>query len=351
MSEVCLIYHHDYLEHRTGDGHLEAPGRLRAILDLLDREGVLSRLHVAKPREATLEELCLAHSPGYVEVLRAFGDSGGGYLDPDTFMSPGSFRAASLGAGGTIEAVEACLAGLYPSTFVLARPPGHHASRSQATGFCLFNNVVVGALHALRHPGIRRVLVIDWDLHHGNGTESLLYQRQDVLYFSVHQSPCYPGTGSLQDLGDGEGLGYNLNVPLPGGVGDRGYDMVFQEILMPVALRYQPDLVMVSAGQDCHHADPLGGMMLTTHGFHGMARQAREIARECAAGRIVLCLEGGYHLEALSHSVLAIIDALGDLGLDVTDPLGDPGETPVERIRDRLAQVRNVMSPHWQCLA
>ncbi len=346
-----IVYHEDYLGHRCVYPHPECPERLHGIVAALRESGFLSEAVLVEPREASVGDLTMVHSREHVDMIREAGSKGFVHLDADTYASEGSFGAACLAAGGTIAAVDACLDGKTPSVFVLARPPGHHSGRSQAMGFCLFNNVAVGTLHALKSPHVGRVLIIDWDVHHGNGTESIFYHRNDVLYYSVHQSPCYPGTGDICDTGEGDGRGFNVNVPLPPGTGDDGYQVAFEEILVPIASAYQPDLIMVSAGQDGHHADPLGEMRLTLRGFHSMARLARHIAEASSTGGLVLCLEGGYNLEMLPKAVLAILEGLAGLDLDMRDALADSAKTDLDPVVQRVSRVKQALRPFWPTLA
>lgn len=304
---LALFYHPAFLEHDTGY-HPESPQRLRAILAELERHGVPESA-LLKPEPVDLELLGEVHNPRYVAVLERASAQGGGYWDMDTYISPGSYRAATLAAGAGVVAVDSAMSGR--NGFALVRPPGHHALYDSAMGFCLFNNVAVAAQHAIRKHGLERVLIVDWDVHHGNGTQDYFYDRDDVLFFSVHQYPFYPGTGAATEIGSGAGRGYTVNVPLPAGVGDEGYERVFDEILALVARRYRPELVVVSAGYDAHMADPIGGMAVSTAGFYGMAERVRRLSEEIGecGGRVACVLEGGYNVEALTASVVATIAA------------------------------------------
>jgi acetoin utilization deacetylase AcuC-like enzyme len=304
---LALFYHSAFLEHDTGD-HPESPQRLRAILAELERHGVPESA-LLEPQPVDLGLLGEVHDPRYAAVLERASAQGGGYWDLDTYISPGSYRAATLAAGASVAAVDSAMSGR--NGFALVRPPGHHALYDSAMGFCLFNNVAVAAQNALRKHGLERVIVVDWDVHHGNGTQDYFYERDDVLFFSVHQYPFYPGTGAAGETGAGAGKGYTVNVPLPAGVGDGGYMGVFDEILAPVARRYKPELIVVSAGYDAHMADPLGGMAVSTAGFYSMAERVRRVAEEIpeCGGRVACVLEGGYNGQALAASVVATIAA------------------------------------------
>jgi acetoin utilization deacetylase AcuC-like enzyme len=304
---VALFYHPAFLEHDTGD-HPESPQRLRAILAELERHGVPESA-LLEPEAVDLLLLEEVHDPRYVAVLEKASAQGGGYWDMDTYVSPGSYRAATLAAGAAVAAVDSAMLGR--NGFAFVRPPGHHALYDSAMGFCLFNNVAVAAQNAIRKHGLERVLIVDWDVHHGNGTQDYFYDTDDVLFFSVHQYPFYPGTGAAGETGMGAGKGYTVNVPLPAGVGDDGYIRVFDEVLASVAQRYSPELIIVSAGYDAHMADPIGGMAVSTAGFYSMAERVRSIAEEIpeCGGRVACVLEGGYNVQALAASVVATIAA------------------------------------------
>ncbi len=305
---VALYYHPAYLEHDTGQ-HPESPDRLRAILAAL-AERDIGQEDLLKPQPADPSLLAEVHDPAYIEALEQMARRGGGNWDLDTYISPGSYNAAILAAGAAVEAVDAVMSGKR-AAFALVRPPGHHALRDSAMGFCLLNNVAVAAQHATRKYGLDRVMIVDWDVHHGNGTQDLFYSRSDVLFFSTHQYPFYPGTGAANETGAGKGEGYTLNVPLRAGVGDAGYAQVFNDVLVPLARRYEPQLILISAGYDAHIADPIGGMALTVAGFAEMARIVRELADELSEGRVAAVLEGGYNVQALAQSVVATIAMLG----------------------------------------
>jgi acetoin utilization deacetylase AcuC-like enzyme len=308
-NELLIVADRRMIGHDPGSGHPERPERLEAILDALDREPVPGAVW-ASPRPAGEELLRAVHDRGYVELI--LGSRGRSLqLDPDTATSTSSVDAALLAAGAVVDAVRDVVEGRSRRGFALVRPPGHHAEAARAMGFCLFNNVAVAAEYAIRSLGCERVLVVDWDVHHGNGTQRIFEQRPDVLFFSAHQHPLYPGTGALSETGLGAGDGFTVNVPLPPDCSDADYLAVFEELLLPLADAYRPDLVLVSAGFDAHEADPLAGMRLSSGGFAALCEIVTEIADEHAAGRLVLSLEGGYDLEALSESVRAVAFVLG----------------------------------------
>jgi acetoin utilization deacetylase AcuC-like enzyme len=306
-TTTATFYHPLFLEHLTGRGHPERPERLTRILTELERVPLPGRVQ-SPVREATREELAWVHPPAYLEALAAL-EGKSAQLDADTPVSPQSWRAARLAAGAAISAVQKVMSGEARNAFALVRPPGHHAVPNHAMGFCLLNNVALAAEAALR-AGARRVLVLDWDVHHGNGTQEKFFARQDVLYQSVHQYPFYPGTGRADELGEAQGLGFTVNCGLPGGQGDADYGAVFEDLLLPIGDAYRPDLVLVSAGFDAHAEDPIGGMRVTERGFAAMCTGVRRLAESHCGGRLVLVLEGGYALEALARSVHACLEVL-----------------------------------------
>lgn len=305
---TLLFYDPIFLAHNPGPSHPERKERLEAIVEGLVPlpGGVRMR---APSRRAEERELLRVHEEDYVEaILRLRGESG--FLDRDTFISPGSVDAAVLAAGAGVELVGEVLSGRVENGFGLVRPPGHHAEADRAMGFCVFNNVAVAAAEAISQ-GIKRVLIVDWDVHHGNGTQNIFYDRRDVLFFSAHQFPFYPGTGDFDERGAGEGEGYTINVPLHLGCGDADYGCALKEILVPAAAAYRPELVLVSAGFDAADGDPLASMHVSTRGFSAMCGLVRDIAEEYAEGRLILMLEGGYDARALAKNVRACAEVLG----------------------------------------
>jgi acetoin utilization deacetylase AcuC-like enzyme len=297
-----------FRDHDTGS-HPENPGRLVAIDEALTRYELLHERPDVPFAAAPDEALTRVHDPRYVAGLRAFAEDGGGWLDGDTYVGPESVAVAALAAGAGLAAVDAALDSQATHGFVLSRPPGHHATPERGMGFCLFNTVAVAAAHALSR-GVERVLIVDWDVHHGNGTQDAFYETDQVLFCSLHQSPLYPGTGSARERGAGAGAGYTINVPLPAGTDDRAYLQAFDDIVLPAADAYRPQLVLVSAGFDAHERDPLANLRLTTRGFHELARRVVRIADDHAGGRLVATLEGGYDPAALAASVVATLAVL-----------------------------------------
>lgn len=283
---------------------------MRAVVAGLEAAGI-PQSSLIEPEEVSLDLLGEVHDQAYIVAIRRASELGGGLWDLDTVISPASYHAAMLGAGAAVAAVDAAMRGVR-APFALVRPPGHHAEKKSAMGFCLFNNVAVAAQHAVRDYGLERVLIVDWDVHHGNGTQHAFYSRADVLFFSTHRYPFYPGTGDASETGIGEGRGYTVNVPLRAGTGDAEYIRIFNDVLAPLARRYKPQLILISAGYDSHIKDPLGGMAVTTAGFSELARIVRQLGDEIeeCEGRVAAVLEGGYNIEALAASVVATIAAL-----------------------------------------
>jgi acetoin utilization deacetylase AcuC-like enzyme len=332
---VGLVYDPIYLEHDTGQ-HVENAQRLVAIVEQLEEAKLTGQLVSLSPRAASLEELSTVHSMGFISYIQSFAEGGGGWLDADTVVSPTSYAAALYAAGGAVKAVDGVLSGEVESVFALVRPPGHHALRWEAMGFCLFNNIAIAAKHALNSYGLERILIVDFDVHHGNGTQDTFYNDSSVLYFSTHQYPFYPGSGHFEETGDGPGEGYTVNVSLPAWCGDSEYLQVFEEILAPVARRFSPQLILVSAGYDAHWSDHIALMRLSVTGFAQIVGIIKKLAQELCQGRIVLTLEGGYDLPSLASSVRATFDVL--LGNQVVDPLGPPPQAGAPRSIDELLQ-------------
>jgi acetoin utilization deacetylase AcuC-like enzyme len=310
-SGTGWVYDPAYLEHVTGPGHPESPERLEAIVARLEQTGLLGRLTPIRPAPAAREWLTAIHSEEYVsEVERGCGE-GRHVLDAgDTTICPESYRVALLAAGGVLAAVDAVMAGSVRNAFCAVRPPGHHALKDRAMGFCLFDNVAIAARYVQLRYHVKNVLIVDWDVHHGNGTQAAFYDDPSVLYFSVHESPFYPGTGAETETGTGPGEGYTVNVPLPAGSGDEAYVRAFEGKLRPRALSFRPGFVLISAGFDAQEHDTLGGMKVTPRGYERLTRIVTAIADECCGGRVVSVLEGGYNPEVLAKSVEAHLRAL-----------------------------------------
>jgi acetoin utilization deacetylase AcuC-like enzyme len=335
MHKTAVVTDRNYLKHFAGRSHPERPQRVEVMIEMaesLKRSGLQFRA----PRAAALDEIALCHTPEYIATLERFD------FDPDTHTSRDSYQTALLSAGGVLTAVETVLDGAAENAFAIVRPPGHHALPNRAMGFCFFNNVAIAAEWLLKEKGLKRVMVVDWDLHHGNGTQDIFYDTAQVLYTSTHQFPHYPGTGSMHEVGAGEGLGYTVNAPMPAEFGDAEYLRVFDELIIPIGRAFKPEFILISAGFDCHHRDPLGAMAVSEAGFEQMARRVRRLAAECCEGRVVAALEGGYDLDALANSGKAVLE---EFGREADEPLKHPhGGDRVVPIIDR---VRKGAGQYW----
>lgn len=311
--KTALITHPIYLRHDNGPGHPESDQRLTAIRNRLGRSEVQSRLTFLEPSVPPDLSTWIGevHLPAYYRSLQKMRPQRGSvYLDPDTPYSPQSLDAAEMAVSGTLTAIDRVMSGSVENAFCAVRPPGHHAEADRAMGFCLFNNVAIGARYIQKKYRLQRILIIDWDVHHGNGTQHSFYQDPTVFYFSTHQFPFYPGTGSEAERGRGDGEGFTLNCPLSAGAGDREILSEFEKKLIPAMEEFKPDFVLISAGFDAHREDPLAGLEVTEEGFGELTRLVRSMARSHCAGRIVSCLEGGYNLDALSRSVTRHLEVL-----------------------------------------
>ena len=297
-----------FINHRAPSGHPERPARAEAIRDALNAAGIASRGKHVQTRAATDDELTRVHGTAYLEELLKVVPGKSGWLDPDTYFSPGTWDAARTAAGSVCQLAMDVLHGALSEGLAVVRPPGHHATRDQAMGFCLLNNVAAAAA-AVRASGAARVAIVDWDVHHGNGTQDIFWDDPNVLYMSVHQYPYYPGSGAPTEIGGAQAKGATINVGLPGGSGDAEYAAVFDHVFLPAIVKFQPDLVLVSAGFDAFEHDPLAGMRVTHAGFGAMAQRLRAIADRTSRGRIVAVLEGGYDLAGLAGGMTQVLSA------------------------------------------
>jgi len=342
MKRTALVADRRYLDHYAGRVHPERPERVAVMLEMAEH---LKRpdLKLYAPRQAVRAELALCHRDDYIAAVEHTATLERSNFDPDTHTSPATWQTARLAAGGVLTAVEAVLAGEAYNAFAIVRPPGHHALANRAMGFCFFNNVAIAAAALIANHGLNRVLILDWDVHHGNGTQELFYASPQVLYMSLHQYPFYPGTGLFEEIGVGAGAGYTVNVPLPVSFGDDEYLRVFDDLLMPIARQFNPQFVLISSGFDCHFRDPLGGMRVTERGFLAMARRMKRLAAECCNGRMVAALEGGYDLKALADSGREVID---ELGREADEPIAPAGACA--RILPIIQRSRYFHAPFWQ---
>ncbi len=302
MKNVGFIYDDIFLKHETPDWHPERKERLIQIIDTLKKSGLWEKLIHIKPLRATHNDVALVHAPEHIKKIENFGK---GFLDPDTYMSEDSLEAALYAAGSVIQAVEKSRKGEIQSAFCAVRPPGHHAESNRAMGFCIFNNIAAGARHAQK-IGYKKVFIIDFDVHHGNGTQHIFEADDTVFYFSTHQYPHYPGTGRDSEKGIGKGEGYTYNVPMPGGSGDKEYLYVYQNILPGLVNRFKPDIILVSSGYDIHNNDPLSDIRISDEGIRGIVNSILS----CSPNPFVFALEGGYNLSALGESVRITVEEM-----------------------------------------
>jgi acetoin utilization deacetylase AcuC-like enzyme len=315
MNQTGILIDRRYLDHNMGAFHVESPRRLEAILEMIEQTITFPYLSIT-PRAASDDELGWVHTPEYIEAVRATAGQDCVVLDSDTSTSPLSYETALLAAGGLLECLDLILSRRIRNAFAPVRPPGHHAEAHRAMGFCLFNNVAVAAEYLLRQHGLKKVLVVDWDIHHGNGTQNTFIARDDVLYFSTHQFPHYPGTGHWIEAGMGKGEGFTLNIPLYRGKTDEDYLYIFRNILVPAARQFDPDAILVSAGFDVAASDPLGGMDITALGFAALTRELLSLARDLCGDRLLIALEGGYDLKALTQGSREVLLQLSGTGAE-----------------------------------
>jgi acetoin utilization deacetylase AcuC-like enzyme len=339
MAGTGVVIDRRYLEHQTGAGHPERPERIAVLLPMIEAAADLIRV---PPRPASGDELALVHDGAYVAEVADTEHQPWFAFDADTPTSPESYATARLAAGGFLAVLDAIVSGTLRNGFAFVRPPGHHAERHRAMGFCLFNNVAVGAEYLRRRHGLQRILIVDWDVHHGNGTQHLFERDPGVLYVSTHQYPFYPGTGAIDEAGFGDGEGYSVNLAFPAGFGDAEYSEAFQKIITPIACQYDPQFVLISAGFDAHLRDPLGGMQVTEGGFTAMAHVLLEIARDHCDSRCAAILEGGYDLQAIHNSAQQVLDEFR------TGAAPPPADCANSRGGALIERIRRVQSRYWR---
>ncbi|MGH8007868.1 MAG: histone deacetylase family protein [Candidatus Binatia bacterium] len=339
MLRTGIVLDSQYQNHNPDLPHPERAERIGALLTLFEeyqRPGIKR----FDPRSATAEEIALIHDSTHIGRVAATAEKSFFAFDADTPVSAKSYETALLATGGLLTVLDAIMERDIDNGFALVRPPGHHAERNQAMGFCLFNSAAIGAQYLRERFGLKRVLVMDWDVHHGNGTQHSFYDDPGVLFVSTHQYPLYPGTGAAEENGQGQGEGYTVNLPIPAGWGDAAYQELFQQVIAPVCRQFDPEFVLISAGFDAHARDPLAGMTVTEEGFGSMARVLLQVARDHAQDRCAAILEGGYDLEGLRRSVACVLDEMGGEKLEVALPQMEP--------RGLLPRVREVQRRYWE---
>lgn len=341
---IGIVYDPEYLIHTQGQ-HPERKERLEHIIAALEQGGLTDYVKMFDPEPAGIEDIALVHDTDYILSIEEACLSGKRFLDMDTYIVPESYRIALLSAGGVLTGLKKIMNGTILKTFALNRPPGHHAEKNRAMGFCLFNNIAIAASAARRDFGLKKIAIVDWDVHHGNGTQHAFENDREVLFISTHQSPAYPGTGSLQDVGHGDGEGFSVNIPLPPGCGDVEYALFFDQVIIPVLDQYQPELILISSGHDAYRQDPLAGMSLTHGGFNYMAKVIADAADRWTGGKILLCLEGGYHLQGQAGAVIQVLNAMGSWGLPINER--GPDLEPGKLAQQRLREVLEVQRVYW----
>ena len=364
MKKTAFICDESYFWHDSGTGALflpaggyvqvegssESPESKRRFKNLMEKSGLYKRLQLIEPYPATVEQINYFHTMEHINHVKELSNGNGGESGILANVGRGSYEIALLSAGGAITAVEAVVKGVCKNAYVLTRPPGHHAEKDRGNGYCIFNNAVIAAMYARKELGIERIMVLDWDVHHGNGTEDAFYDDSNVLFISVHQEGLYPiNRGEADQIGEGNGKGYNINIPLPGATGDAGYIYAFEQIIRPAANRFKPELIIVSAGQDASMFDPLARMMVSSDGFRQMTKIVREVAETNCGGKLVALHEGGYSTAYVPFCSHAIVEELSGENMDVEDPFigafsGTPYKVLSNHQKERVDNIKKLHS-------
>jgi len=348
LANTGIIYHTDYLEHETGN-HPENKKRLIVTMDFLEKKGVLNRpeIKLFSPEKAAIDTVALNHSMEYIEYVRYVSERGGGMLDPDTVVSDKSFEVALRAVGGAITAAEKIRNGEVNNSFALVRPPGHHATHGHGHGFCIFNNIAILSRYMIKNWGTKRILIVDFDAHHGNGTQDSFYDTPSVLYFGLQQWGIYPGSGWYQEIGEKEGKGYTVNVPLPWGTDDESYLFALRELLYPVADQYNPEFILVSAGFDSHYSDMLTSMNISSVGHGKIMETILDVAKQKCNGKVAVLLEGGYNLNAVPRSIFNVLSHMANLGEILEDSSPKPDPKTREKVNKLVSEIKKVLKPYW----
>jgi len=342
---TAIIYHQAYLDHNLGSAHPERPERIESILKATEKVFEREDVTLLEPKAASITDLLRVHAEDYVAKIRVMSETGG-ILTMDTPVPPGLYQTARLAAGGAILAGESVVEKKVNNAFALTRPPGHHAGRAYGGGFCFFNNIAVMIEHLRFHHHIRKFAILDWDVHHGNGTQEIFNRDPGILYFSTHQSPLYPGTGMIEQIGEGPGRGSKINVPLHPGTSGASFKYVLTELFAPLVKQFRPDFIAVSAGYDAYFDDPLANLNFTIETYSYSAKFIKDLADDLCDGQFAVVLEGGYNLQAVSLGVLATLSSILDLG-SVEEPHPVPPQLVDEVIRREVSQIKQTLSPYW----
>ena len=351
MSKTAIVYTPRYLEHNPGPGHPESAKRLKTIMEALKSSHIVDneKCKLYEPNPAREEDVELVHHPDYIKLVQRVSSSGGGLLDlGDTQVSPESYEVALYAVGGALEAVDLVLAKKAENAFAFVRPPGHHAGPYAACGFCIFNNIAIAATYLLRKFGFERVVILDIDAHHGNGTQEVFYDTDKVMFISLHQDPRgFPGTGFVDEIGEREGLGYTINFPFPFGTGDESYEKAFDEVITPVLQEYRPQFILVSAGFDGHFSDPVGSLALTVKGYERTFERIVRYSRLCE-GKLAVLLEGGYNLSMMGKLALGAVSEMAGVSFIAPEESSKPRER-VDRQAERvIEEVKKIHSAYWK---
>ena len=351
MSKTAIIYTPKYLDHKAGHGHPESPKRLKWIMKELHNSGLIEsrKCTLIEPEQAKIEDLELVHESDYIHLVKKVSEHGGGLLDlGDTVASAKSFETALFAVGGAINAVDLVMERKFENAFALVRPPGHHAGPYYAMGFCLFNNIAIAATHLLKNFGLDRILILDVDTHHGNGTQEIFYETDKVLYVSLHHDPRgFPGTGFADEVGDNRGLGYTVNIPFPFRIGDQIYLEAVDQIVLPIVHQYKPQFMLVSAGFDGHYSDPVGELSLSTFCYVETFKKILASASQLCDGKIVAVLEGGYSQQFLGSIAAAVIAKMSGMPYTVQDMQLTATPRLRKRAEEILNEVKNIRSSFW----
>ncbi|MFQ6064063.1 MAG: histone deacetylase [Candidatus Bathyarchaeia archaeon] len=351
MPKTAVLYTPKYLDHNPGRGHPESPKRLKAVINELNHSGLLEteRCSLIKPKSATLEALKLVHEPEYIKLVEKYCACGGGLLDlGDTALSPKSYETALFAVGGALEAVNLVMAGRFKNAFALVRPPGHHAGPYYGMGFCIFNNVAIAATHLLKDIGLERILILDVDAHHGNGTQEIFYDTNKVLYISLHEDPTiFPGTGFIDETGKGEGLGYTVNIPFPFRIDDQIYLKAMNQIVVPIAQQYRPQFILVSVGFDGHYTDPVAELSLSASCYLKTFSQVLSLASRFCTGKLTAVLEGGYSLKNVGKIATAVIAEMAGVPYTFQDEPQVASMKVKKKAEKIMREVKSIQSAFW----